>query len=234
MHEFGVFSRTSIFNSHHNSKIRKNTAQATTARRTYECTSARSHASPSRRAPSRVQTCVQHMQAHAIMLSSKRSCPNRPQVWDGAQGVARAADRGAGAARCTPCREKPRGLRGRQRGVRGVVRQKWGQLTWLKLFSLLQHLGLVGATGPHSGSRGEHRSPRWCTRASIGEQARRQAHTVHDTVSCDRFDRAAAALTAYPFPQPPRTHTFSESHRCRGIGSRRLELLERTVSVTEE
>ena len=53
-----------------------------------------------------------NMQAHAIMLSSKRSCPNSPQMWDGAQGVARAADRGAGAARCTPCREACEGGKG--------------------------------------------------------------------------------------------------------------------------
>ena len=121
MHEFGVFSRTSIFNSHHNSKIRKNTAQATTARRTYEYTSARSHASQSRRALSRVQTCVQHMQAHAIMLSSKRSCPNSPQMWDGAQGVARAADRGAGAARCTARREACQGGKGGERSGEAMV-----------------------------------------------------------------------------------------------------------------
>ena len=173
MQKFGVLSGTSIFNSHHNSKIRKNTAQATTARRTYECTSAHSHASPSCRAPSRVQTCVQHMQAHAIMLSSQRSCPNRPHKC----GMARPGGREGGGSRGRrrALHAMPRGLRGRQRGVRGVVRQKWGQLTWLKLFSLLQHLGLVGATGPHSGSRGEHGSPLVHT----GERARREAHIVH-------------------------------------------------------
>ena len=121
MQNVGVFSRTSIFSSHHNSKIRKNTAQATTARRTYEYTSARSHASQSRRALSRVQTCVQHMQAHAIMLSSKRSCPNSPQMWDGAQGVARAADRGAGAARCTARREACQGGKGGERSGEAMV-----------------------------------------------------------------------------------------------------------------
>ena len=44
----------------------------------------------------------------------------------------------------------------------------------LRWFSLLQHLGLVGATGPHPGSKGEHRSPL----VHAGEQARRQAHIV--------------------------------------------------------
>ena len=49
-----------------------------------------------------------------------------------------------------------------------------GKLTCLRLFPLLQHLGLVGATGPHPGSKREHRSPL----LHAGEQARRQAHTV--------------------------------------------------------
>jgi hypothetical protein len=40
----------------------------------------------------------------------------------------------------------------------------------LRLLSLLQHLGLVGAAGPHLGYRGEHRSPL----LHAGEQARRQ------------------------------------------------------------
>lgn len=49
-----------------------------------------------------------------------------------------------------------------------------GKLTWLRSFPLLQHLGLVGATSPHSGSKGEHRSPL----VHAGEQARWQAHIV--------------------------------------------------------
>ena len=49
-----------------------------------------------------------------------------------------------------------------------------GKLTWLRLFPLLHHLGLVGATSPHSGSKGEHRSPL----LHAGEQARRQACIV--------------------------------------------------------
>ena len=49
-----------------------------------------------------------------------------------------------------------------------------GGHTCLRLFPLLQHLGLVGAAGPHPGSRGEHRSPL----VHAGEQARRQAHIV--------------------------------------------------------
>ena len=67
MQDFGLFSRTSIFNSHHNSKIRKNTAQATTARRTYECTSARSHTHHRRAARPhvcrRVCSTCKHMQS---------------------------------------------------------------------------------------------------------------------------------------------------------------------------
>jgi len=169
MHEFGVFSRTSIFNSHHNSKIRKNTAQATTARRTYEYTSARSHASQSRRALSRVQTCVQHMQAHAIMLSSKRSCPNSPQMWDGAQGVARAADRGAGAARCTARREACQGGKGGERSGEVMVSPA--------------HLVEVVLAAPTPRTGGGDRPPLWVQRrawlssgAHTREQARREAH----------------------------------------------------------
>ena len=86
--------------------------------------------------------------------------------------------------------------------MRGVVRQKWGQLTWLKLFSLLQHLGLVGATGPHSGSRGEHGSPLVHT----GERARREAH-----------GRACGSIALRPrsrpnpFPNPPGTIPFQKA-----------------------
>ena len=172
MQEFGVFSRTSIFNSHHNSKIRKNTAQATTARRTYECTSARSHPSPSRRALSRVQTCVQQHAStcnHALLEKELSEQPTNVGWRPGGR------EGGGSRGRRRALHAMPRGLRGRQRGVRGLVRQKWGQLTWLKLFSLLQHLGLVGATGPHSGCKGEHRSPL----AQSGEHARWQAHIVH-------------------------------------------------------
>ena len=49
-----------------------------------------------------------------------------------------------------------------------------GKHTWLRSSSLLQHLGLVGATGPHPGSKREHRSPL----VHAGEQARRQACIV--------------------------------------------------------
>ena len=49
-----------------------------------------------------------------------------------------------------------------------------GNLTCLRLFPLLQDLGLAGATGPHSGSRGESHSPPVLS----GMRARRQAHIV--------------------------------------------------------
>ena len=58
-----------------------------------------------------------------------------------------------------------------------------GNLTLLRWLLLLQHLGLVGATGPHSGSKGEHRSPL----LHAGKQTRRQAHIVQMVRSrCDR------------------------------------------------
>ena len=47
-----------------------------------------------------------------------------------------------------------------------------GNLTLLRWLLLLQHLGLVGATGPHSGSKGEYHSPL----VQLGMRARRQAH----------------------------------------------------------
>ena len=81
-------------------------------------TNAPPHAHTHHRRAARSHVCrhvCSNMQAHAIMLSSKRSCPNSPQMWDGAQGVARAADRGAGAARCTPCREACEGGKGGER-----------------------------------------------------------------------------------------------------------------------
>ena len=68
-----------------------------------------------------------------------------------------------------------------------------GKLTWLRLFPLLQHLGLVGAAGPHPGSRGEHRSPL----VHAGLQARRQAHIVQ--VVRSRCGRARAPK----LPQTP-------------------------------
>ena len=46
-----------------------------------------------------------------------------------------------------------------------------GRHTCLQSSSLLQHLGLVGATGPHSGSKGESHSPL----VQSGMRARRQA-----------------------------------------------------------
>ena len=49
-----------------------------------------------------------------------------------------------------------------------------GMCTCLKSSSLLQHLGQVGATGPHSGSRGESHSPLVLS----GERAGRQVHIV--------------------------------------------------------
>uniref|UniRef100_A0A6T9PG12 Uncharacterized protein n=1 Tax=Haptolina ericina TaxID=156174 RepID=A0A6T9PG12_9EUKA len=48
--------------------------------------------------------------------------------------------------------------------------------TCLKSPSLLQHLGLVGAAAPHSGSRGEYHSPL----VHMNERARQRAHTVHN------------------------------------------------------
>ena len=53
-----------------------------------------------------------------------------------------------------------------------------GKHTCLQSSSLLQHLGLVGATGPHSGPRGESHSPPVLS----GERGGRQAHTVHTHV----------------------------------------------------
>ena len=69
-------------------------------------------------------------------------------------------------------------------------------LTFLRLFSLLQHLELVGATAPHSGCRGESHSPLVHT----GKQARRQVHIVQQVRSrCVR----ARAQTLPETPQDP-------------------------------
>ena len=65
-----------------------------------------------------------------------------------------------------------------------------GKHTCLQSSSLLQHLGLVGATGPHSGPRGESHSPPVLS----GERGGRQAHIVQQVRS--RCGRARApALT---------------------------------------
>lgn len=62
---------------------------------------------------------------------------------------------------------------------------------------LLQYLGLVGATGPDSGSRCEYHSPL----AESGEQAGRQAHIVHVVRS-----RCVCVHTpALPSSPPPRS-----------------------------
>jgi hypothetical protein len=50
-----------------------------------------------------------------------------------------------------------------------------GKRTSLKSSSLIQHLGLMGAAGPHPGSKGEHRSPL----LHAGKQTRQHAHIVH-------------------------------------------------------
>ena len=71
-----------------------------------------------------------------------------------------------------------------------------GWHTCLRLFPLLQHLGLVGAEGPHPGSRGEHRSPL----VHAGEQARRQAHIVQLVRS--RCSRARAPTLPEDPPDP--------------------------------
>ena len=68
-----------------------------------------------------------------------------------------------------------------------------GWHTYLRLFPLLQHLGLVGAAGPHPGSRGEHRSPL----VHVGKHARWQACIVHMVRS--RCGRAHAPT----LPQTP-------------------------------
>ena len=62
-----------------------------------------------------------------------------------------------------------------------------GKHTCLQSSSLLQHLGLVGATGPHSGPRGESHSPLVLS----GERAGRQAHIVQ------RFELACVRIRAH-------------------------------------
>ena len=90
-----------------------------------------------------------------------------------------------------------------------------GNLTLLRWFSLLQHLGLVGAAGPHSGSKGAIALP-WLSRASA--QDGRHA-------SCSRFDRTAVAVAPQRFLRTTATPSFPESRRCVDIESRRLEYL---------
>ena len=83
-----------------------------------------------------------------------------------------------------------------------------GKCPCLLLFLLPQHLGLVGATGPHSGCKGEHRSPL----AQSGEHARRQAHIVHMVRSrCGRARAPTLPLT----PPDPNVPKVSAMRRCR-------------------
>ena len=98
-----------------------------------------------------------------------------------------------------------------------------GKLTWLRLFPLLQHLGLVGATGPHPGSKREHRSPL----LHAGEQARRQAHTVQLVRSrCGR----GRAPTLPQTPSDPQLSRISSMRRYRKPPPR---VPERTGLVAE-
>ena len=79
-----------------------------------------------------------------------------------------------------------------------------GWHTYLRLFPLLQHLGLVGAAGPHPGSRGEHRSP-----LVHAGKSRRDGRRL----LCKWFDRAAVALAPKGLLRPPETHTIPEGSR---------------------
>ena len=71
-----------------------------------------------------------------------------------------------------------------------------GRRTCLKSPSLLQHLGLAGATGPHSGSRVESHSPL----VQSGMRARRQA--PYRTFVRSRCGRARALLSLH-YPRSP-------------------------------
>ena len=76
-----------------------------------------------------------------------------------------------------------------------------GRRTCLKSPSLLQHLGLAGATGPHSGSRVESHSPL----VQLGMRARRRRrHIAHLS------DRAAVALVSY-YPRSPYKSRLSQN-----------------------
>ena len=116
MQNIGVFSRAPIFISLHNSKIRENTAQATTVRRTYKCPAhdTTTNVAPRalRRAHMHAHRC-KHMHAAPSQREGVQTAPKR--------GVACRGRRGRWAGR-RPSRAAPpaESLRGRQRGCEVV------------------------------------------------------------------------------------------------------------------
>ena len=114
MRHFRVFSRTPIFNSHHNSKIRKNTAHATTAR---QCTNAPPHAHTHHRRAARSHVCrhvCSNMQAAHMKPARKAGDCTAHR-----RGIASRGSRGRRIAGPSPCTELPaKSLREREGGER--------------------------------------------------------------------------------------------------------------------
>ena len=78
-----------------------------------------------------------------------------------------------------------------------------GKHTCLQSSSLLQHLGLVGATGPHSWSKGEYHYPL----VQLGMRARQQAHIKQQVRS--RCGRARAQRLAQTPRDPYHPRKFA-------------------------
>ena len=164
-------------------------------------TNAPPHAHTHHRRAARSHVCrhvCSNMQAHAIMLSSNRSCPNSPQMWDGAQGVARAADRGAGAARCTARREACQGGKGGERS--GEAKVSPAHLVEL----------VLAAPTPRTG--GGDRPPLWVQRRawlSSGAHGRAGetggAHRACGSIALRPRSRPN------PFPNPPGLIPFQKA-----------------------
>ena len=66
----------------------------------------------------------------------------------------------------------------------------------MRLFPLLQHLGLVGAAGPHPGSRGEQCSPLVHAGETVG------VYRAHGSIALRPRSRPN------PSPKPPRPRAF--------------------------